>query len=51
MRALRIFEYFVILLVVGVAICFCFELSKIKASVGEVFHGYLPSSTLVESQA
>lgn len=51
MRALRIFEYFVVLLVLGVAICFCFELSKIKASVREVFHGYLPSSTLVESQA
>lgn len=51
MRALRTFEYFVVLLVLGVAICFCFELSKIKASVGDVFHGYLPSATLVEPQA
>ncbi|KAI8934518.1 hypothetical protein NX059_008217 [Plenodomus lindquistii] len=51
MRALRAFEYFVVLLVIGVAICFCFELSKIEASIGEVFRGYVPSSTLVESQA
>jgi metal iron transporter len=51
MRALRGFEFFVALLVLGVVICFCFELSKIHASVGEVFHGYVPSSTLVKSQA
>ncbi|KAF1363086.1 natural resistance-associated macrophage protein [Lizonia empirigonia] len=51
MRALRGFELFVALLVLGVVVCFCFELSKIHASVGEVFHGYVPSSTLVKSQA
>ncbi|KAJ8114554.1 hypothetical protein OPT61_g3596 [Boeremia exigua] len=51
MRALRGFEFFVALLVLGVVVCFCFELSKIHASVGEVFHGYAPSSTLVKSQA
>ncbi|KAJ4991980.1 metal ion transporter metal ion transporter [Stagonosporopsis vannaccii] len=51
MRALRGFEYFVALLVLGVVVCFCFELSKIHASVGEVFHGYVPSSTLIKSQA
>ncbi|KAF2019754.1 natural resistance-associated macrophage protein [Aaosphaeria arxii CBS 175.79] len=51
MRALRTFEIFVMLLVIGVVICFCFELSKIKAPVGDVFRGYLPSSTLVKSQA
>lgn len=51
MRALRGFEVFVMLLVLGVVVCFCFELSKIKAPVGEVFHGFLPSSTLVQSQA
>ncbi|KIW02034.1 uncharacterized protein PV09_06537 [Verruconis gallopava] len=51
MRALRIFECFVALLVIGVAVCFCFQLSLIKAvSVGEVFRGYLPSSALVKSQ-
>ncbi|KAJ4295278.1 NRAMP-like transporter smf-3 [Kalmusia sp. IMI 367209] len=51
MKALRGFEVFVMLLVLGVVICFCFELSKIKAPVGEVFHGFIPSSTLVQSQA
>jgi metal iron transporter len=51
MRALRGFEYFVALLVLGVVICFCFELSKIHASVGKVFDGFVPSSTLVKSQA
>ncbi|KAF2178293.1 natural resistance-associated macrophage protein [Zopfia rhizophila CBS 207.26] len=52
MRALRAFEFFVMALVLGVVTCFCFELSKIKnTSVGEVFRGYLPSSTLVKSQA
>ncbi|EMD85140.1 hypothetical protein COCC4DRAFT_54505 [Bipolaris maydis ATCC 48331] len=51
MHSLRAFEFFVALLILGVVICFCFELTKIKASVGEVFRGYLPSSTLVQSQA
>jgi metal iron transporter len=51
MRAMRAFEFFVVALVLGVVICFCFELSKIRAPVGDVFHGFLPSSTLVESEA
>ncbi|KAF2449276.1 natural resistance-associated macrophage protein, partial [Karstenula rhodostoma CBS 690.94] len=51
MRALRTFEIGVMCLVLGVVICFCFELSKIKAPVGDVFHGYVPSSTLIQSQA
>jgi metal iron transporter len=51
MRSVRIFEFFVMALVLGVVICFCFQLSKIHAPVGEVFKGYLPSSTLVKSQA
>ncbi|KAL1591715.1 NRAMP-like transporter smf-3 [Paraconiothyrium brasiliense] len=51
MRALRTFEIFVMCLVLGVVICFCFELSKIKAPVGDVFRGYVPSSTLIQSQA
>ena len=51
MRALRIFEGFVMLLVLGVVVCFCFELSLIKdVSVGEIFKGYLPSHTLVQSK-
>ncbi|KAK4503049.1 hypothetical protein PRZ48_006476 [Zasmidium cellare] len=50
MKALRLFECFVMFLVLGVAICFCYQLSLIKnATVGEVFKGYLPSSAIVES--
>ncbi|KAF2690166.1 natural resistance-associated macrophage protein [Lentithecium fluviatile CBS 122367] len=51
MKALRAFEFFVMCLVLGVVICFAFELSKIKAPVGDVFKGYLPSSTIIKSQA
>lgn len=51
MRALRIFEAGVALLVLGVVVCFCFQLSLIKdTSVGEVFKGYLPSSALIKSK-
>lgn len=51
MRGLRIFEVFVMLLVLGVVICFSFQLSLIKnTSAGEVFKGYLPSSALVKSK-
>ena len=51
MRRLRAFEIFVMALVLGVVICFCFQLSLIRdTSVGEVFRGYLPSSAIVESQ-
>ena len=50
-RGLRAFELFVMALVLGVVICFCFQLSLIRdTSVGEVFRGYIPSSALVESQ-
>jgi metal iron transporter len=49
MKGLRIFEYFVVALVLGVVICFCIQLSLIEnTSVGEVFRGYLPSSAIVE---
>jgi len=51
MRRLRAFEFFVMALVLGVVICFCIELSLIKdTSVGEVFKGYLPSSTIIQDQ-
>ncbi|EPE33726.1 hypothetical protein GLAREA_06739 [Glarea lozoyensis ATCC 20868] len=50
MRGLRAFEMFVMVLVLGVVICFCIQLSLIEnTSVGEVFKGYLPSSAIVES--
>lgn len=52
MKGLRLFELFVSILVLGVVICFCIELSKIKeSSVGKVFRGYVPSRELVEPQA
>ncbi|KAG6004945.1 hypothetical protein E4U21_000614 [Claviceps maximensis] len=51
MRGLRLFEAFVCLLVLGVVICFCIQLSLINSSVGQVFRGYLPSGELVEAEA
>ncbi|KAM7194811.1 Natural resistance-associated macrophage domain containing protein [Rhypophila sp. PSN 637] len=51
MRGLRVFEFFVCCLVLGVVICFCIQLSLItNTSVGEVFRGYLPSGAIVEQQ-
>ncbi|PYH88587.1 natural resistance-associated macrophage protein [Aspergillus ellipticus CBS 707.79] len=51
MWGLRLFEFFVMALVLGVVICFCIQLALIKEqSVGEVFRGYLPSSAIVQSQ-
>jgi metal iron transporter len=51
MLGLRLFEFFVMALVLGVVICFCIQLSLIKdQSVGEVFRGYLPSSAIVQSE-
>lgn len=51
MKALRVFECFVMLLVMGVAVCFCFQLSLIQGTTpGEVFKGYLPSKALVEAE-
>lgn len=51
MKGLRAFEVFVCVLVLGVVICFCIQLSLIQhTSVGEVFRGYLPSSAIVESE-
>jgi len=50
MTAVRAFEWFVMTIVFGVAVCFCIELSLIRdASIGEVFRGYLPSAAVVES--
>ena len=48
MTHIRIFEYGVMSLVIGVTVCFCIQLSYIQnASIGEVFRGYLPSSAVV----
>ncbi|KAI9840311.1 MAG: hypothetical protein M1838_004131 [Thelocarpon superellum] len=51
MRGLRAFELFVIVLVCGVGVCFCIQLSLIRdTSVGDVLMGYLPSASIVQSQ-
>ncbi|KAJ5221582.1 uncharacterized protein N7469_010469 [Penicillium citrinum] len=51
MWGLRLFEFFVMALVLGVVVCFCIQLALIKdQSVGEVFRGYLPSSAIVQSE-
>ena len=51
LRRLRVFEFFIVALVLGVVICFCIELSYITdTSVGEVFKGYLPSSAVVQGE-
>ncbi|KAE8360598.1 natural resistance-associated macrophage protein-domain-containing protein [Aspergillus caelatus] len=50
MLGLRVFEFFVMGLVLGVVVCFSIQLSLIRdQSVGDVFRGYLPSSAIVES--
>ncbi|KAJ4128079.1 NRAMP-like transporter smf-3 [Fusarium equiseti] len=52
MKHLRYFEMFVMCLVLGVVVCFCIQLSLINdTSPGEVFKGYLPSKSLIESEA
>jgi metal iron transporter len=49
MIGLRIFESFIVLLVVGVAVCFCIQLSFLRdTDVGQVFRGFLPSATVVQ---
>jgi metal iron transporter len=51
MRGLRFFEFFVMILVLAVVVCFCVQLSLIKdTAVGEVFRGYLPSSAITEQK-
>lgn len=51
MVGLRLFEFFVMALVLGVVICFCIQLSLIKEqSIRDVFRGYIPSSAIVQSK-
>lgn len=50
-KGIRIFEGFVAVLVVGVVVCFCYQLSLItNTKVSDVFLGYIPSSALVKSK-
>jgi metal iron transporter len=49
MTRLRLFEYFVMAMVLGVMVCFCIQLSYIQdTAAGEVFKGYIPSSAIIE---
>lgn len=49
MARLRIFEYFVMFLVLGVMVCFCIQLAYIRnVSIGEVLRGYVPSAAVVD---
>ena len=51
MKGLRVFEYFIVGLVLSVVICFCIQLSLDKeTSVARVFRGYLPSSAITQSE-
>lgn len=53
MRGLRAFEFFVVLLVLAVVVCFCIQLSlidKATTTVGHVFRGYIPSSAIVQQK-
>lgn len=51
MWGLRLFEFFVMALVLGVVICFCIQLSLIEhQSVAAVFRGYVPSSAIVQNK-
>lgn len=51
MNGLRIFEVFVMLLVLTVVACFAIQLSLIQnTTVGEVFRGYLPSDVVTKSE-
>lgn len=50
-QGLRAFEIFILVLVLGVVVCFCIQLSLIQDThVGDVFKGYLPSKALVEQK-
>ncbi|KAJ6037437.1 hypothetical protein N7444_010142 [Penicillium canescens] len=52
MKGLRYFEMFIISLVLVVVVCFCVQMSLIRVTTpGEVFKGYLPSKSLIESEA
>ncbi|GAP88340.1 putative manganese transporter [Rosellinia necatrix] len=51
MKGLRLFEIFVMLLVLTVVACFGIQLSLIKDTTpGEVFRGYLPSDVVTKSE-
>lgn len=48
-KFVRVFEMLVAVLVLGVVVCFAVELSHIKADVGQVFRGFVPSSEMLQN--
>lgn len=46
----RVFEILIAVLVIIVLVCFCVLLERVQPDWGEVFHGYVPSSTVVSSK-
>ncbi|KAK8237624.1 transporter protein smf2 [Phyllosticta capitalensis] len=51
MRGVRLFEYFSMMLVLGVVICFCIQLSLIENTTPrEVFLGFVPNKAIGTSQ-
>ncbi|OTA62434.1 transporter smf2 [Hypoxylon sp. EC38] len=49
-KGLRLFEVFVMLLVMAVVVCFCIQLSLITGtSPGQVFLGYVPNDSITQS--
>ncbi len=49
LRALRAFELFVTVFVLGVFISFCIELSYVSQPVGDIFDGFVPSREIFVS--
>ncbi|KAI0011522.1 natural resistance-associated macrophage protein [Xylariaceae sp. FL0662B] len=50
-KGLRLFELFVMLLVMAVVVCFCIQLSLIEGTTpGEVFRGYIPNDSVTKSE-
>jgi len=46
----RLFEILISVLVIIVLVCFCVLLERVRPDWGEVFHGYVPSPTVVSSK-
>jgi metal iron transporter len=45
-KFVRLFEYMVAVLVLGVTVCFAVELSKVHANARDVFRGFVPSKEM-----
>lgn len=50
-KSTRVFEAFIAILVLVTLICFCILVHQVRPQWGEVFYGFVPSSTLVKPHA